>query len=402
MKKINLLMIGILCWQTLPAQEKILGFKPELSAYVDFIQDAQVEPIPYLLNQLNSHDVLVFGERDHRDITQYYFLEKLINTEEFYKQVSIIYTEVGSSNYNDTLNKILHSHFTREEELDQALIKVYRDISYQVFWEKYNFFYLWKTIYRFNQSHPDYPLSIHMTSRPFDWNEMQDTSICNRKTSEVEKYYDESMAESFLASFEKNRNSVRNKAFVIMNYPHSLRKWTSSEGESYQNFFGSYVDEKLGNRVCFVIVNPYIINTLQPTAKGKWDAAFKYCKYKTIGFDFQNTPFGKDTFDIWWEQSGIDYESLYDGMIYINPASECENILGIPGFLDNEFAPEYMRRLKLRMYAYRGEEYKTKLKWEKEYCNKLRTRRVQEDIDLLFDKDKSKNYEDQVNQWLVF
>jgi len=289
-KRIIGIMLLVWSCQIVSAQNTISGFKPEIEPYISFIKEQQVDPISYLLDKYKTHDVIVFGERDHRDITQYYFIEKLIYREEFYKQVSVIYTEVGSSNFNDTLNKILQNHFLNEAEVEQKLLGIYREISYQVFWEKYNCFYLWKTIYKFNQSHPDYPISIKMTSHPFNWYEITDTAICQAKTNEVEKNYDKSMAEFFLKSFEENKNSTRNKAFVIMNYPHSLRKWTSQKGVTYEDFFGSYISKKFADRVCYIIVNPYTINCFKPVAQGKWDAAFKYCEYKNIGFDFQNSP----------------------------------------------------------------------------------------------------------------
>ncbi len=402
MGKVIIFILSILSFLNLSAQNKIIGFKPEIEPYINFIKEQQISPITYLLEKYKTYDVIVFGERDHRDITQYYFLEKLINSEDFYKQVNIIYTEVGSSNYNDTLNKILQNDFLSEAEVDQKLIEIYREISYQAFWDKNNFLYLWKTIYKFNLSHPNYPITIKMTSHPFNWHEILDTTICRVKTQEVEVNYDKSMAEYFLESFDENQNNKRNKAFVIMNYPHSLRKWTSDKEVTYSDMFGAYVEKVLEGRVCYVIVNPYRINSLQPVANGKWDAAFKYCDYKNIGFDFNSSPFGKDTFDVWSANGILSFENLYDGIIYVSPTSQCKNIIGIPGFIDRKFGKEYLRRIKLRMYIYTGKEYKTKIKWERESCNTVRVRTVQDDNEFMYGEDKSKYFDSIVNKWLIF
>ncbi|MPM03351.1 hypothetical protein SDC9_49616 [bioreactor metagenome] len=401
MKKIVTITWLILTCQIVLAQQQITGYKPEIESYVNFIKTQHQSPVEYLLQQYEKHDILVLGERDHRDITQYYFIEKLINTEKFYTQVSTIYTEVGSSNYNDTLNKILLIASLSETEAAQKLIGVYRDISYEAFWDKYNFFYLWKTVFKFNKAHPDYPISIEMTSHPFDWCEITDTAICRAQTNEIEEEYDSSMAAYFLKSFGEKQYLSRNKAFVIMNYPHSLRKWTSQKNITYNDMFGAYVNEKLAERVCFIMVNPYKTNW-QPVANGKWDAAFKYCSYPQIGFGFSNSPFGKDTFDVWPGNPGIlSFEELYDGIIFINPASECENMIGVPGFLDRKFWKEYSRRLKLRMYVYRGDDFKTRYRWEKENCNHLRKRTIHDDILFQYGDDKSKNFDSIVNRWLV-
>ena len=84
----------MLIWSCLDmsAQTKISGFKPEIEPYISFIKKQHADPLSYLLDKYKTHDVIVFGERDHRDITQYYFLEKLFNTEEFYKQVNELYS----------------------------------------------------------------------------------------------------------------------------------------------------------------------------------------------------------------------------------------------------------------------------------------------------------------------
>ncbi|PKP02266.1 MAG: hypothetical protein CVU11_12470 [Bacteroidetes bacterium HGW-Bacteroidetes-6] len=402
MKKSVVMTLLILTCQIVLAQQKITGYKPDIESYVGFIQSQHQSPVEYLLRKYETHDVIVLGERDHRDITQYYFFEKLINTEEFYSQVSAIYTEVGSSNYNDTLNKVLLNSSLTEAEAAQQLIGVFRDISYQAFWDKYNCFYLWKTVFAFNKSHPDFPITIEMTSYPFDWDEIADTATCRAKTDEVEENYDRFMAGYFLKSFEAKQNTKRNKAFVIMNYPHSLRKWTSQKNITYSDMFGGYINEKLGDRVCYIIVNPYTLNYL-PVANGKWDAAFKYCSFPPIGFDFSNSPFGKDTFDVWPLKTGIlSFEELYDGIIFINPASECENMVGIPGFIDRKFGKEYLRRLKLRMYAIQRDDFKTKYRWEKASCNTLRKRTVYDDIQYRYGDDGSKNFDTIVNSWLLF
>ena len=187
MRCLCIILFCLLTYQYLSAQEKIIGYKADIEPYVSFINEQQLSPVTYLLRKYQTHDVIVLGERDHRDLTQYYFIEKLLNTEEFYKKVGVIYTEVGSSNFNDTLNKVLKNLTLSEDEIYRRLLGIYREISYEAFWDKYNFFYLWKTLYHFNHVHPDYPITLMMTSYPFHWNEIRDTIQCRAKTNEVEK-----------------------------------------------------------------------------------------------------------------------------------------------------------------------------------------------------------------------
>lgn len=383
-------------------QENIVGVHPEIQPYIEFIKKQDQSPLNYVLGKYDSNDVVVFGERDHRDITQYYFIEELISQAEFYEKVGVIYTEAGSSNFNDTLNSVLQNYNLNDKELEKQLIGVYRDISYQAFWGNYNFFYLWKTIFQFNKTHPNFALRIEMLSPPFDWSEIRDTTSCRLKTEDVEKNYDSFMADYFLQRFSSAQEPVRNKALVIMNYPHSLKKWTSKANITYDNFFGARISGQLSEKVCAIIVNPYTIN-FQPVADGKWEAAFKFCAYPKIGFDFKGSPFGKDTFDVWPVEKGIlAYQDLYDGMIFINPTNSVENVIGIPGFIDKNFADEYLRRIKLRMLIYTKKEYKTSKISERIYCNNTRSFSVYEGVKQMWGKDPDRDIDKQINQWLIF
>lgn len=401
MMKNLLIILALMLSSNFLSSQEIIGYKPEIKDYIEFIEKQSQQPIDYLLSKYKTNDVIVFGERDHRDISQYYFIEELINKEEFYTQVGVIYTEIGSSNYNDTLNKTLQDYSLEEKELDEILVGIYRDISYQVFWDKYNFMYLWKTVYKFNKNHQEYPITIEMTSHTFDWNEMQDTASCRIATDEVESYYDASMAEYFLSSYSKIHKQQRNKAFVIMNYPHSLRKWVSTEGKVYTDLFGSHITKDNYYNVFFVIANPYRIS-MYPVVEGKWDAAAKYCGNPIIGFDFKNSPHGKDTFDVWplRAKGKLSYKELYDGIIFINPINECENTIGVPGFISRKFAKEYLRRMNLRMYCINRSDYKSKYRWEKQSCNYLRIRTVDMDFEYFYGKDSVLNFNGTVNQWL--
>ncbi len=49
-----------------------------------------------------------------------------------------------------------------------------------------------------------------------------------------------------------------------------------------------------------------------------------------------------------------------------------------------------------------GQEYKTKIKWENEYCNQIRTLTVHDDIKFMYGEDKSKYFDTVVDQWLLF
>jgi hypothetical protein len=83
------ILMFMLIWSclNLTAQQKISGYSPEIEPYIGFIKEKQTSPATYLLEKFKTHDVIVFGERDHRDITQYYFIEKLIYMASFIQKL---------------------------------------------------------------------------------------------------------------------------------------------------------------------------------------------------------------------------------------------------------------------------------------------------------------------------
>lgn len=329
----------------LDAQVPPAAFKPEIAPYVDFLKTQSVQPGDYLLQQYDQYDIVVFCERDHRDLTQYYFLAELINDPRFYTRVSTIYTELGACNYNRELNQVLTDTLSSEKAIEARLISIYRDISYQVIWDKYNLFWFMREVYRFNRQHAGYPISIEMTSHEFDWSSITDSAMYRRKFEEVESMYDTSMASFVTSHFRAKQVEKRNKALIIMNYPHTLVRWTNPKNKTFEKQFASYLNKALPGKACYIMVNPARLNT-SPVAGGKWDAAFKACGYPKVGFDFKNTPFARDTFDVWPPKNTgpLLFGDLFDGFIYINPTHDMQYAIGFPGFVDRKFSKVLLER----------------------------------------------------------
>ena len=64
----------------------------------------------------------------------------------------------------------------------------------------------------------------------------------------------------------------------------------------------------------------------RPIHKGKWDLAIEINENKPFGFDFKNTPFGKDHFDLIPFGGTIKYEDIFTGMIFFRPHSEMKEV----------------------------------------------------------------------------
>lgn len=110
-----------------------------------------------------------------------------------------------------------------------------------------------------------------------------------------------------------------------------------------------------GNQVANVLLNSNWFDMKDNSLlvqKDKWDAAFVATGNKTSGFNFINTPFGKDSFDLWAPgNAGFTYQDVFTGFVFYNPIEAQKLISGVPGFLDSAYFDEFFRRYRLARFV---------------------------------------------------
>ena len=79
----------------------------------------------------DKYDIVVLGERDHNDTTQYDLIEEIISDPRFIEKVGNIMTEVGVSNMTGELNKLLNAKYKHNSIFDNELanMALYLDFS---------------------------------------------------------------------------------------------------------------------------------------------------------------------------------------------------------------------------------------------------------------------------------
>lgn len=81
---------------------------------------------------------------------------------------------------------------------------------------------------------------------------------------------------------------------------------------------------------------------------GKWDAAFEVAKKDNLGFDFKNSPFGEDHFDMWsFTEHDDNYQDIFTGFVYYKSPKDFKLITGVEGLIDSSFIQTYKNRVKL-------------------------------------------------------
>ena len=323
-----------------------------LAEYVDFIEEHKNNSAKeYILSLFNDHDFVIICERDHRDISQYDLYNDIISDPYFISHVGNVFMEIGVKNSQDRIDDFIFSENVDSLTKYRKLREIQRNVSYYPIWEKYNYSYFIESIYELNQELDTankikvFPSDIYM-----DWNEIRDYDDM------VENYSRKGIRDSLIAeniirkitTLEKQKEG-KVKALMILNFHHGFNNRFTLEPSS-----GNFLFKAYNGRIANVLMN-YTTEDVEsdngaevPFQDGKWDAAFLVNGNPSIGFDFKNSPFGKDSFDFYpYEPHNYTYSDIFTGYAFYKPISEFNLVLGFPGYLEDGFGEEARRRIEL-------------------------------------------------------
>ena len=349
MKKI---IIFTLCFYAggLSVSAKSPGVSPEIGEYIDYIQTRSIPAVDYVMGLFETNDVVIIGERDHRDTTQYELIGEIFSDPRFIQRVGLVLTETGSMNYSEDANRILKAD-SDGEVFRKELLALLRETSYYPIWEKSNFYLCLNRIRRVNQDLPSgEKLTVGFLDVPFSWQ-----GSAGQSHEDYWKFYREKMPRRDRIMGE---NAVRfisvspkGKALVILNSPHSYQFYENKYG---REMAAQFIFDAFPGKVANVMVNWVSLSKSDRDGRdklidrGKWDAAFAACGFPAVGFDLKNSPFGETRFhDMDKPLDPIRYEDVYTGFIYYLQPSEWVWAMGVPGIMDDDFGEEYVRRVSV-------------------------------------------------------
>lgn len=241
------------------------------------------------------------------------------------------------------------------------MLNIYRDLDYEIVWEKHNFYFLLKSIYQINKFRNDtdkillFPLDV-----TFDWSEIKCYSHYNFFYESIENgTIDRNviMGKNFIEFYEyaKVRNPERKKALVILNTYHgysNIPEFLLSPSQPEINSTAEYIFKTYPSTTFNIYIN-YFKQSADGTLtnNGLFDAAFEISKKNNLGFDLKNTPFGNATFDLY--NFGGDYDKnikfdyIFNGMIYYKSIKEMRFVVGISNIYPKEFENQFYERLAI-------------------------------------------------------
>lgn len=353
-----------------------------LAEYVETMRKGE-DPVEYVFRLFEGSDIVVIGERDHRDVTQYEFIIKLLADPRFAERVGYVYTEVGVTNMTQRANELIKGTYQSEEDFRKALLAYLRDEDYSFCWEKTNRSVFMDSLYRINSRLPDgAKITLGLTDPEFDWYETTSPECYRKwyydysmlypdKAPEEQCVRDRIMAENFSRLYRRQKPiDGSRKALVITNHPHAVNDdYSMNEGYRIKQEFGA-------DNVKIVCLNWYVMSNSSDYPcllfdEGRWDAAFELISCSPVAFDIKDTPFGRAIYHNTWRPfSGKSWADYADGIIYYRPFYEFKSSIGIDDFVDDCCMEEQKRRLKLIYDA--GLSPDCDYESNKEYYNSVR------------------------------
>ncbi len=380
-----------------------LGFcQSKIIHYSEFLENQNQSPKDYIFELFENNDIIILGERDHRDTTQYDLILEIIGDERFIENIGHVYTEVGVINHTKWANNVIKGNYKDNKEFEKDFVSLYRELDFNPLWDKYNMVKYLKGIYEINKSlDNDKKITIGLTDCAFEWKEMTHEKYTDFKKSNLKglSTRDSIMAYNFMQLYEQqNPINGYKKALLIQSRPHATNLNIVYKDKRVKKT-GSFIKEQYGNNVKIIAFNWYKWlppewskwmpeHQIELTNEGKWDAAYEITGKKTIGFNIENSPFGLTDFDYTYKQD-IKYQDVIDGLIFYLPFYKFSCTRGLPNIVDLEFAKEYIKRVDIiNGNTYYSEKYSPND--EKKDYDEFRS----------FDCNDYERMKEQMNKWL--
>jgi len=337
----------------------------DIKPYVDFLtSESFLSPKEYVLGCFDDNDIVILSERDHREFTQYEMIVDIVQDKRF---TGNIYTEVGVFNSEKRINAFLQQEGLSDSEVKTLLLDIFKHLDMFPLWPNTNFYYLLESIYQINQQRESTDkIKVFPLDLVFSWDSIQCNEQYHMFLDMMEPQNDlppvinrnSILAKHFIRKYseEKKSNPGKDQALVIMNTYHGYTRIPAylpypTEPRVYST--AEYIYQTFPTASKGIMVN-YYPTSRNPVliADGKWDAAFKTTGNKHVGFDLKDTPFGDTKFDLYnfggTAYEAVDFDYIFDGLVFYTPIDDFEIIVGIPGiFDDTAFVTEFYRRVSI-------------------------------------------------------
>ncbi|MDR2836072.1 MAG: RDD family protein [Bacteroidales bacterium] len=326
-----------------PEQEKFLGFdipfkrieypnNRNIIPYQQFLEHHKQNPKKYLLNLFEKYDIVILCEAFHPEDTEWDFIYDVVSDKYFIEKIGNIFTEYGCVEDQQKVDSFMKTNF----ENDTFMYKT--TATLMDFDERGNFYYFINKLYKLNQTLPDsFKIKEHFTSMHKDKYFSScyfDSAYHNHPPLET-SMYDKTMAKAVI-DWYRDTKEFRKKCLVVTNYRHAfiinsdVQKTKSTNSGGFKDNQAQYIYDTFPEQTTNVMFHSVGLKIglgfdFCPIQNGKWNRALKNTNYKPIGFDFKDSPFGKDNFDrfpYYKKELPFCYEDIFKGYIFYKPEED--------------------------------------------------------------------------------
>jgi hypothetical protein len=314
--------------------------QPEKAYFVKNINQYKQEPVNYVMQLFDKHDMVILCERHHADCTQWEFFSKIILNDAFAEKVKNVFTEVGNAKNQEILDAYMNTRFSTEEDLQRATAQIVRENGGSwAIWNNKNMYDFILNLHQFNEEKDSVNRINLFFSDITNWDEIKNSAQWDSLTH-VNR--DSIMASNILNRYEAQH---LDKSLVITNTRHAWNYRDSERNEA------SYIGDKLRDKMAVVWING-TTQIIMPSMNGTLDEVALAITDSIWAIDFQKCPLGNMTFDLMFnKQKKCTYKDLFVGMVYCKHPSNWEIVHNYPFILDN------YKEILLKKSAIIGEDY---------------------------------------------
>lgn len=323
----------------------------------DFVLKQPNSAKEYIFKLFEDFDIVILGERTHTEMKQWDFIYDIVSDPRFASNVGHLFTEYGSSDQQQLIDDYLETKFENDTAFNKATTNLLREFGQWPIWYNRNIFDFFKKLNNLEQTLPD---SLKIKEYFCDVNTFSPSIQTPQQWQIVHNIHrDSALADIVIKNYKSIRESEsRKKCLVIANYRHSWNDLNYFKNKKNYEYFpneASYIFNAFPGKVANVLINCSAFGKTGITflneniRKGEWDKTFELCGNRSVGFDFKDSPFGKDNFDLMFpfgKDKKICFQDIYTGFVFITPQYEMKYKEGVPYTMDG-FEKEYQRRLYL-------------------------------------------------------
>jgi hypothetical protein len=339
---------------------------PGLQPYLRVLRDAGKEPVPFVLDRLRDHDLLIFDDGLHTAVEPFAFYQLLVRDPAFHRQVKYVFLEVLPIN----LQPHVDAYLDARPEDPALLYPAFQDDYAGTGFPYKTYFDLLHAVYEVNRQLPKAErLRVIAVSNPVHWPEIRTPAdLALFRKGLVGR--DALMYEVILAELDSFRSG--RKGVFLTNTRHAYKGIRDRERRLYWNC-GTYFHERHPGKTYSLRCHHLMLNIERRREKdaatpattqgmegvvyrwarlgrGRWDEAWQRLGNKPTAIPLADNVFGREPYvgnhmlDV---APGQTLADAYDAVLFLAPLERLRQTAMVGDLYTPAFKAELARRYRL-------------------------------------------------------